>query len=294
VTGKLLWEFPTGGPVRSSPALANGVVYVGSDDHNLYALSAATGHELWHATSVGPVASPNVVNGVVYVGFGNLARTPGGLEALNAGTGIPIWTVSSGGVGAPISSSPAIANGLVYVYSGSGYFYAFDASSGTIRWHRLLGRGYETSPAVANGDVYVGSTSGLLALNAVTGAVRWVSQTGQVETSAAVANGVVYVGTVRGIVAAVNAFNGAVRWTYMAGGTTTGGVTANPTVANGVLYDSSAPSPSQANLLALNPVTGTKLWEHPVAPTETSCSGSASVANGFVYFGSCAFALPAH
>ena len=35
-----LWRFATGGIVYSSPAVANGVVYIGSDDKNLYAIGA--------------------------------------------------------------------------------------------------------------------------------------------------------------------------------------------------------------------------------------------------------------
>jgi len=33
--------------VRSSPAVANGVVYVGSADNNVHALNAHTGAKLW-------------------------------------------------------------------------------------------------------------------------------------------------------------------------------------------------------------------------------------------------------
>ena len=36
-TGALLWKYATGQYVYSSPAVANGVVYVGSFDNNLYA-----------------------------------------------------------------------------------------------------------------------------------------------------------------------------------------------------------------------------------------------------------------
>ena len=42
-TGALLWSYATGDVVTSSPAVANGVVYVGSQDNNLYALNASTG-----------------------------------------------------------------------------------------------------------------------------------------------------------------------------------------------------------------------------------------------------------
>ena len=51
-----------------SPALANGVLYLGANDGNLYALDAATGSTL-AAKNVGSVLSaPAVVNGTVYVG----------------------------------------------------------------------------------------------------------------------------------------------------------------------------------------------------------------------------------
>jgi len=36
-TGSLLWKYTTNSDVPSSPAVANGMVYVGSDDGNLYA-----------------------------------------------------------------------------------------------------------------------------------------------------------------------------------------------------------------------------------------------------------------
>jgi outer membrane protein assembly factor BamB len=40
-TGALIWNYITGSAVESSPAVANGVVYVGSDDKKVYAFSAA-------------------------------------------------------------------------------------------------------------------------------------------------------------------------------------------------------------------------------------------------------------
>jgi PQQ-like domain len=41
----LKWNFATGNEVYSSPALANGVVYIGSWDGNVYALNAETGRQ---------------------------------------------------------------------------------------------------------------------------------------------------------------------------------------------------------------------------------------------------------
>jgi len=79
-TGVRLWQYNTGiqNMVHSSPAVANGVVYVGSGDTgaythhrygNVYALDAKTGAKLWSYTTPNLVtSSPAVANGVVYVG----------------------------------------------------------------------------------------------------------------------------------------------------------------------------------------------------------------------------------
>jgi outer membrane protein assembly factor BamB len=69
--GAKRWSFP-GAFVQSIPAMANGVVYICSEDKNniVYALNAATGAEKWSfsATNGGTGSSPAVANGVVYVG----------------------------------------------------------------------------------------------------------------------------------------------------------------------------------------------------------------------------------
>jgi outer membrane protein assembly factor BamB len=65
----LKWSYATGGAVQSSPAVANGVVYIGSDDFKVYALNAKTGAKLWSYLTGNKVdSSPAVSNGVVYVG----------------------------------------------------------------------------------------------------------------------------------------------------------------------------------------------------------------------------------
>ena len=64
-----MWKYTTGNFVWSSPAVANGVVYVGSDDGNLYTLNASSGALLWQYQAGCLVrSSPAVANGVVYVG----------------------------------------------------------------------------------------------------------------------------------------------------------------------------------------------------------------------------------
>jgi outer membrane protein assembly factor BamB len=51
------WKFKTRGRVYSSPAVAGGVVFVGSTDGNLYAIDAATGAERWKFATQGRVVS---------------------------------------------------------------------------------------------------------------------------------------------------------------------------------------------------------------------------------------------
>src|SRR5208282_1624897 len=114
----LEWSFTTRGEVWSSPAVANGVVYVGSLDSNVYALNAKTGAKLWsYTTGSGVYSTHAVANGVVYVG-----SLDSNVYALNAKTGAKLWSYTTGNV---VDSSPAVANGLVYVGSWDNNVYAF-------------------------------------------------------------------------------------------------------------------------------------------------------------------------
>jgi outer membrane protein assembly factor BamB len=118
--------------VFSSPAVANGVVYVGSEDGKLYAFNAAgttncsgapkTCSPLWSASAGTSVdSSPAVANGVVYVG-----SIDGNMYAFDVGTGGPLWSATTGDV---VASSPAVADGVVYVGSSDGKLYAFGLPS---------------------------------------------------------------------------------------------------------------------------------------------------------------------
>ena len=78
------------------------------------------------------------------------------VHALEAATGTELWTYNTG---ANVTSSPAVANGVVYIGSGYGgnKVYAFDAATGTLLWSYTTGDSVRSSPAVANGVVYIGS-----------------------------------------------------------------------------------------------------------------------------------------
>ena len=265
---QLKWKNRIGG-AYSSPAVANGVVYVGSDDHNVYALNASTGATLWMFTTRGDVFStPAVTNGVVYIGSGD-----GNLYALNASSGAKLWSYTTG---ANIRSSPALANGVVYVGSDDNNLYALNANTGAKLWSYNTGGEEDSSPAVANGVVYVGSDDyNVYALNASTGAKLWSYTTGyfDVSSSPAVANGVVYVGSGDHNVYALNASTGAKLWSY----TTGDRVISSPAVANGVVYIGSI----NGNWYALNASTGAKLWSYNTGAVVYT---SPAVVDGLLYF----------
>ncbi|MFP3902827.1 MAG: PQQ-binding-like beta-propeller repeat protein, partial [Armatimonadota bacterium] len=61
--------YTAGGPIDSSPALAGDLVFFGCDDGDIYALSAATGKQVWSFTAGAPItASPAISDGKMIIG----------------------------------------------------------------------------------------------------------------------------------------------------------------------------------------------------------------------------------
>ena len=115
-TGSIVWNSQT--YFDSTPALANGVLYVGSTG-SVVALNANTGVALWEFGKGAYVSSsPSVANGVVYS-----ESEDGNLYALNASTGALLWQYKISNQ--PGASGPAIANGNVYIGSFDKNLYAY-------------------------------------------------------------------------------------------------------------------------------------------------------------------------
>jgi len=67
--GKAIWTFATRARVESSPAIAGGRVFVGSNDGRFYVLNLNTGAKLWEFNAGAPLsASPAIANGRVVIG----------------------------------------------------------------------------------------------------------------------------------------------------------------------------------------------------------------------------------
>jgi eukaryotic-like serine/threonine-protein kinase len=320
------WTGTTGGQVRSSPAVANGVVYVGSADHKLYAyaIGCANGGgsctPLWTATTGDMIiSSPAVADGIVYVGSGEgkvYAFDAAGVTGCSGSPKAcsPLWTATTGN---SVSSSPAIANGVVYVGSSDHKLYAFDATgvtgcSGSPKacsplWTATTGNSVSSSPAIANGMVYVGSGDGKLYAFDAAGATGcsgspkvctplWTATTGVVSLSSpAVSNGVVYVGSADHNLyafdaAGVTSCSGSPKVCTPLWTAATGSwVESSPAVSNGVVYVGS----DDGKLYAFDAagVTGCSGSPKACTPLWYATTGSAvysspAVANGVVYVGS--------
>lgn len=67
--GKAAWTFTTRARVESSPAIAGGRVFVGSNDGRFYVLALATGAKLWEFNAGAPLsASPAIASGKIVIG----------------------------------------------------------------------------------------------------------------------------------------------------------------------------------------------------------------------------------
>ena len=143
----LKWTYATGDLVCGSPTVVNGVLYIGSWDHKIYALNADTGSKLWsYATPDRVCSQPAVVGGVVYVG--SYGAT---FLALDAGSGAKLWSYIAG----DSVFGASVANGVVYVGSFDHNVYALDASSGERLWkvvsRKLWKSEYRISPELSHG-----------------------------------------------------------------------------------------------------------------------------------------------
>jgi outer membrane protein assembly factor BamB len=254
---RVKWTFPTGDRIVSSPVFADGVIYFGGDDGNVYAVTAADGRQLWKRKTGGPVAAtPALAGGMLYVG-----SYDGKFYALDLHTGKPQWKFTTGGerrfeakglhgmqpknqtIADPYDvylSSPVVGGGSVYFGSGDGNVYALDATSGDLKWRFQTGDVVHASPAYADGVVFVGSwDSYFYAVDARTGVEKWRFHGGEdpvihnqvgFQSSPAVVNGVVYTGCRDSNLYALDAATGKEKWHFYNDGSW---VNSSPAVTQG-------------------------------------------------------------
>lgn len=157
----------------SSPILANGMLYTGSDAGKVYAIELATGSVKWSFDAEYPVEGTPAVGGdKVCFGAAN-----GIFRCLDIATGNEAWRFQAK---SGIYSSPLILDGRVWFTSSDDRLYAFSLNKGEKTWVYTRGT-YQTvaprvpaSSAFFEGKLYqIFSDGYLVALSAETGKELW-------------------------------------------------------------------------------------------------------------------------
>jgi polyvinyl alcohol dehydrogenase (cytochrome) len=192
-TGKAIWHhqlsdfgLPAKTIARSSPAVVNGILYIGSQAAaTLLAIDAKTGKLKWK-TQADPhpmatvTGSPAVIDGVLYTGVSSLEEFQndsykccsfrGSVLAVNAATGKILWktfTAPEGYTGAGAWGSNPIVDvkrKLLYIGTGNNYTKPTDPA-----YTKCIAAG-GTEPKCLSPVDYVDS---MLALETATGKVKW-------------------------------------------------------------------------------------------------------------------------
>ncbi|KTF70537.1 PQQ-binding-like beta-propeller repeat protein [Sphingomonas sp. HT-1] len=182
--GSEIWRTRPGGPLRGAPTLANGNVYVVTQDNQLFALSQEKGELSWSATAslesqgVFGVAAPASAQGTVIAGFSS-----GELNAYRYENGLSLWgdvltrntmTTSVSSL-SDIDAEPVIDQGRVYALGEGGRMVAVDITSGSTLWEQSIG-GLSSPWAAGEWLFVVTDDARLLCLARSSGKPRWIVQ----------------------------------------------------------------------------------------------------------------------
>lgn len=199
-TGREIWTFGTGGPIRLAPSVDQQRVYFGSDDGFAYCLSAETGTMIWRVSaspsneyllargemiSRWPVRTSVLVDsGVAYFGSGIFPHENIYLFAVNAADGTPVWkqdNISEQDAGRNDLSPQGYllaSDSLLFVPSGRSLPAAIDRKTGqlihkrTFSWRTVAGGVVGGVQALlSDGQLYASGPHHWLAMEQQTGDV---------------------------------------------------------------------------------------------------------------------------
>jgi outer membrane protein assembly factor BamB len=203
-SGGILWQVRPGGPLRGAPSIANGAIYVMSQDNQLYSLKEEDGSTNWSAAASLEIAgifgsaSPAVGQGTVVAGFSS-----GELNAYRYENGRQVWSdaLQRTSIRTSVSSlsdvdaDPVIDNGQVFAVGQGGRMVALDITSGQRIWELNIA-GIAT-PWVAGDWVFVVTDDAKLAcIYRQNGHIRWIQQLPQFEKAKAKKGQIDYSGPV--------------------------------------------------------------------------------------------------
>ena len=153
--GKLIWERQfSGTSTHTTIAFEKGKIVVCIKESGVFALDAQTGKTIWHhKTPYGPWAAPSIKDDVVFVADWNL-------NAVRLDNGQHIWTSEELSLhhSSPIIAGDTIFIGGGH----RPYVYGFDRHTGEKVWEYKTGDIVFSTPAVANGKLFICSHDGFL------------------------------------------------------------------------------------------------------------------------------------
>ena len=229
--GTLGWTLSLGGTL-TPPSVANGQIYVGSDNGNLYDVADPAGTIAWTDTMAAAVLSPPAYDpaGTVVVGDNS-----GAITAVNASTGAQLWQVTTGGA---VTAAPMIYNGTVYIGSGDANLYAINESTGSVLWKYRLDDAVTAGTAVfLPSSIVVGTAKGTIYRFSPSGSLMYSLPNHLGKTSIVSVAGVqgdMFVETAAGLVAMIRVNNGKpfVGWSYQTAST----LSSSPAIVDGTVY----------------------------------------------------------
>ncbi|MDP1557155.1 MAG: PQQ-binding-like beta-propeller repeat protein, partial [Hyphomonas sp.] len=183
-SGTQKWRRELGAPMTGSPTIADGRIFVSSNNNEVFALNLADGATQWSDQAISESARVLGSSSVAAVeDFVIAPFSSGEVIAYLAANGRRLWTdaLTQAGRFTPISeindigSRPVLGAGLVFASSQSGSTVAIDGRSGARVWTAPVGS--TRAPALTGRFLFVlGTENELTCLDAATGEAYWVMQ----------------------------------------------------------------------------------------------------------------------
>jgi len=203
-----IWTFSCEDEIRGTASYSEGVIYIGSYDHNMYALEADNGKFVWkYAAEGGVVSKPAIYENKVYFG-----STDQYVHAISCRNGKKVWVQSTEGA---IYSSPVIAEGHLFIGSDDEYLHVLNLMAGREAWRVNLGSSVRSSPVVENELVYIGSENGEIQCYDFSGNIKWRTAAKRAVTASPhYYENVIYITSLDGVLYAIDAKSGWIIWRF--------------------------------------------------------------------------------
>ncbi len=156
-TGRELWRFRAAATFLDSPAVADNLVYAGSVDGTIYILDTETGQEQEHIVTDRAVHETLPDGSLVYA-----VLEGGELSAFDTGSGERVWQFNESANLGGFSSSMVVDDDKLFVMS-SDRVYAVNKQSGELAWNFAeMQRGVYSDFTLEDGRFYVGDGESFL------------------------------------------------------------------------------------------------------------------------------------